>query len=100
MGCANQKINKAIKAVKKALPGFCGISAATIKATTAILHQGKYKQAAKLNKAVSSIDVKNFIVVLIYLFLKFIVAITFLSVASALFIIHNGKYFPSAQLFT
>ncbi len=42
-------------------PGFCGIRAATKKATTAIDHQGKYKHAATLNKAINTIETMNFI---------------------------------------
>ncbi len=50
-----------MNADKKLTPAFCGISAATINATIAMLHQGKYKQAAKLNKAVMIMEIKNFI---------------------------------------
>jgi len=39
------------------------MSAATAKAAMAILHHCIYKQRAKLNKAVNSIDVINFICV-------------------------------------
>lgn len=45
-----------------ALNGFCGIKAATTNAAMAILHQGRNKQAAKLNKMVSISEMKNFIV--------------------------------------
>jgi hypothetical protein len=41
--------------------GFCGISAATTNATIAILHQGKYKQAQKLNSRMIIVESVNFI---------------------------------------
>ena len=53
--------NKAANAVRKDLPGFCGIKAATTNAAMAMLHQGRNKQAAKLNKMVSIKEIKNFI---------------------------------------
>ena len=37
------------------------MAAATINATMAILHQGKYKQAARLSKAIKIMEIKNFI---------------------------------------
>ena len=53
--------SNAINPVKNALAGCCGIKAATINATMAMLHQGKYKQAATLNNAISKIEMMNFI---------------------------------------
>ena len=53
--------SNAIKPVKNALPGCCGIKAAIINDTMAMLHQGKYKQAATLNNAISKREIMNFI---------------------------------------
>jgi hypothetical protein len=46
---------------KKALNGLCRIKMETIKAHTAMLHQGRYRPAVKLNNAVSKIETMNFI---------------------------------------
>lgn len=53
--------NNARKPVRKLMPALWGINAATIKATIAMLHHGKYRQAAKLNSAIRIIDDMNFI---------------------------------------
>ena len=53
--------NKAIKPDKKDIKGFWGIKAVTINATIAIAHHGKYKHAARLNNAISNIEIINFI---------------------------------------
>jgi hypothetical protein len=62
-----QKLNKphnkriATNPAKKLTPARCGITRQTINATTAMLHQGKYKHAAKLSKAISIMEIINFI---------------------------------------
>lgn len=53
--------NSAINPVKKETTGVCGMSAATKKATTAILHQGQYMHAQKLKRIVRIIEIINFI---------------------------------------
>lgn len=53
--------NSARNPVRKLIPVPCGIKAATRKATTAILHHGKYKQVAKLSNAVKINATTNFI---------------------------------------
>jgi hypothetical protein len=53
--------NNARKPVKKLLPAPCGINAATINATIAILHHGKYRHAAKLNSIIRIMETMNFI---------------------------------------
>lgn len=47
---------------RKAAPGFCEINTETMKATIAMLHQGKYKQAKKLKSKIRSKDAINFII--------------------------------------
>lgn len=54
--------NNAIKPARKDLPGFCGINADTKNAATTIDHQGRYKQAATLSKAISNMETKNLII--------------------------------------
>jgi hypothetical protein len=49
------------KPERKAHRGFCGINRTTINETMAMLHQGKYKQAQKLNNIMSKVVIKNFI---------------------------------------
>ena len=58
--------NNAKNPVRKLMPAPCGINAATINATIAILHQGKYKQDAKLNNAMRMIDTINFMFTIFY----------------------------------
>ena len=50
-----------MKPQRKEARGFCGISTETSKATTAMLHHGKYKQAKKLKSKIRSKDAINFI---------------------------------------
>ena len=52
-----------MKPQRNEAPGFCGISTETMKATIAMLHHGKYKQAKKLKSKIRSNDAINFIVV-------------------------------------
>lgn len=59
---APHNIKSAVKPAKKLLAGACFITAATIHAAIAMLHQGKKRHAAKLSKAVNKTAVKNFIV--------------------------------------
>ena len=47
---------------KKEARGFCGIRTETMKATIAMLHHGKYKQAKKLKSKIRSMDAINFII--------------------------------------
>lgn len=61
---APHKKKRARKPAKNALPGFWGMTAATKKAARAILHQGRNKQAAKLNMAVSNKETMNFIMLI------------------------------------
>jgi hypothetical protein len=58
-----QAKNKAAKPATNEVNGFKGMANATIKATIAIAHQGRYKQAAMLSKAVSIKTDKNFILI-------------------------------------
>jgi hypothetical protein len=58
---ANHKRYNARNPVRKDGNGFCGIRTAITNATIAMLHQGQYKQIAKLSKAVNSIETRNFI---------------------------------------
>ena len=51
-----------MKPEKKEAPGLCEINTETMKATIAILHHGKYKQAKKLKSKIRSKDAINFIV--------------------------------------
>ncbi len=53
--------NNAVKPEKKETRGVCLIRAATKKATRAMLHHGKYRQAQKLKIIISMIETKNFI---------------------------------------
>ncbi len=53
--------NNAINPVRKLIPVGCGINAITIKETIAILHHGKYRQAAKLNNPIKIMEIINFI---------------------------------------
>jgi hypothetical protein len=61
---------------RKATPGRWRISAATIKQAIAILHQGKYRHAAKLNRAINKKEMMNFID-------EFILTISLLSVLAS-----------------
>lgn len=45
---------------RKDAKGLCGMSAETIKATNAILHQGKYKHAQKLRSMMRMVVMVNF----------------------------------------
>jgi hypothetical protein len=51
-----------MKPEKKEAPGLCEINTETMKATIAMLHHGKYKQAKKLKSKIRSKDAINFIV--------------------------------------
>ena len=62
--CNPQRKNTAIDPDKNARKAFCGIAAAMIKATTAIIHQGENGARKKLNKAVRIIALINFIMFL------------------------------------
>ncbi len=53
--------NNAVKPEKKDTRGVCLMSAATKKATMAILHHGKYRHTQKLKSIISMIEIKNFI---------------------------------------
>ena len=63
---AAHKTNKARKPVTNEVPGRCGIRIDTKAATTAMLHQGRYKQTAKLSKIINANETRNF--VMFYLF--------------------------------
>ena len=56
--------NNAINPLTKEVDGDCGITAATKNATTAILHQGKYRHAQKLRSIVKNMEMINFIFLL------------------------------------
>ena len=49
------------KPARNDFDGGCNINAETINAAIAMLHQGRYRPAAKLNKAVSNTEIRNFI---------------------------------------
>jgi len=53
---------RAINPLKNELKGFCGISAEMMKATMAILHQGKYKHDRKLKSMMRIVVMTGFIV--------------------------------------
>jgi hypothetical protein len=57
--------NKAVNPARKDCKGFCGIATATINAAAAMLHQGRYKQAATLSNAMRTMEIKNFMIVLL-----------------------------------
>jgi hypothetical protein len=60
----NQRINKPKNPAKKALPDLWCINKATNKATTAKNHHiDIYMPAIKLNKAVKTVAIKNFILI-------------------------------------
>jgi hypothetical protein len=54
------KTNRATNPAKKADNGFWPSNRATINAAMAIDHHGRYKQAIKLNAAISKVDIINF----------------------------------------
>lgn len=53
---------RAMNPLKNELNGLCGIRAEMIKATMAMLHQGKYKQARKLKSMMRMVVITGFIV--------------------------------------
>lgn len=61
--CRLHKANKARKADRKEDKGRCWITRLTTNEATAMIHHGKNKAQAKLNKAVSKNAIKNFIMV-------------------------------------
>jgi hypothetical protein len=58
---------RATKPERNDAKGRWGISAETIKATTAILHHGKYKHAPKLRSRIRMVVMVNFIVLVNWL---------------------------------
>ena len=52
---------RAMNPLKNELKGLCGIRAEMIKATIAMLHQGKYKQARKLKSMMRIVVITDFI---------------------------------------
>lgn len=60
----DHKPNKARKPVAKEVAGRCGIRMEIIPATRAMLHQGRYKQAAKLSSIINVKETRNFVMVI------------------------------------
>ena len=65
VACIPHKRNKARKADVNAFNGSCGINAETMKAAGAMIHQLKYRLAAKLSNAVSNRQLINFILIIL-----------------------------------
>lgn len=59
-----------MNADKKDFPGCCGTNNVTANDAIAILHHGRYKHAAKLNKAINTMERKNFMLDLTCCYLK------------------------------